>query len=598
MRAITSSSKKRNDVYIELSKRFTNLEQYCISLEVAMQLNKQIFQQDKTCANQNNPEIQEYFEHNDLKAQLQAKDTVICKLKETIHSLRENANPDKVKKDIDEIETINIELEHNLKTQIQEKVFANAALKNELRKHKGKTVIDTDFEIAFRRHTCFVRNLKGVDLLTGSRGTNLYTLSIGDIMKSSSISNNNNASVKSNHGEVILVKKKGSFIITDDLRITPFFLDRYMELHNSFGVEGNDFLWTYVQFYLNKFVNLLKWSLLTNNPLTTLVNGGSKPSPCSSCIEDVSLDNLPSLFSNSTQPHSTVKILIHKSKKKVLCAEVDNPFVEMFLSFLTIPLGIVKVLTKDTSSLMAINNLCKSISTLGDKNYLKSDDIKNMFLSPKLASIYCHATDLLPLYEKGITQGSFLKEQATFIVSDDLKIELSSFFPTLWLYTHGIPIDDIKIVEVSIGTYNSKSLSYLNLSFNRLPQCILEELKSKINLNVSTHFIADGFGHVIDVVLTFKFEHNVKVDFAFEFFQNALRQSVKAEVEVREAFRICGWAELLKREGKLSNVASSIHDEHRDGLLPPLTTVVKGLFVSNDYLVDSQTEIVNKENEN
>ncbi|GKA83335.1 retrovirus-related pol polyprotein from transposon TNT 1-94 [Tanacetum coccineum] len=103
---------KKNDVYIELSKRFTNLEQYCISLEVAMQLNKQIFQQDKTCANQNNPEIQEYFEHNDLKAQLQAKDTVICKLKETIHSLRENVNPDKVKKDIDEIETINIELEH------------------------------------------------------------------------------------------------------------------------------------------------------------------------------------------------------------------------------------------------------------------------------------------------------------------------------------------------------------------------------------------------------------------------------------------------------------------------------------------------------
>ncbi|GKB04138.1 hypothetical protein Tco_0832281 [Tanacetum coccineum] len=50
---------------------------------------------------------------------------------------------EKVKKDIDEIETINIELEHNLNAQIQEKVFAIAALKNELRELKGKNVVDT-----------------------------------------------------------------------------------------------------------------------------------------------------------------------------------------------------------------------------------------------------------------------------------------------------------------------------------------------------------------------------------------------------------------------------------------------------------------------
>nr|GEV49450.1 hypothetical protein [Tanacetum cinerariifolium] len=37
------------------------------------------------------------------------------------------------------------------------------------------------------KHTCFVRNLKGVDLLSGSRGANLYSLSIGDMMTSSSI---------------------------------------------------------------------------------------------------------------------------------------------------------------------------------------------------------------------------------------------------------------------------------------------------------------------------------------------------------------------------------------------------------------------------
>nr|GFB02817.1 integrase, catalytic region, zinc finger, CCHC-type, peptidase aspartic, catalytic [Tanacetum cinerariifolium] len=37
------------------------------------------------------------------------------------------------------------------------------------------------------QHTCFICNLEGVDLLIGSRGKNLYTLSLGDMTASSSI---------------------------------------------------------------------------------------------------------------------------------------------------------------------------------------------------------------------------------------------------------------------------------------------------------------------------------------------------------------------------------------------------------------------------
>ncbi|GJZ04617.1 retrovirus-related pol polyprotein from transposon TNT 1-94, partial [Tanacetum coccineum] len=46
---------------------------------------------------------------------------------------------------------------------------------------------DSNLEVAFCQHTCFIRNLKGVDLLTGSQGNNLYTLSLGDMMASSPI---------------------------------------------------------------------------------------------------------------------------------------------------------------------------------------------------------------------------------------------------------------------------------------------------------------------------------------------------------------------------------------------------------------------------
>ncbi|GJW59645.1 hypothetical protein Tco_0108980 [Tanacetum coccineum] len=60
------------------------------------------------------PNFNQYFELNELKAQSQEKDMVIRKLKERIKSLCGNMNEDKVKKDIEEIETINIEMEHSV----------------------------------------------------------------------------------------------------------------------------------------------------------------------------------------------------------------------------------------------------------------------------------------------------------------------------------------------------------------------------------------------------------------------------------------------------------------------------------------------------
>ncbi|GJU88913.1 retrovirus-related pol polyprotein from transposon TNT 1-94 [Tanacetum coccineum] len=46
---------------------------------------------------------------------------------------------------------------------------------------------DSDLEIAFRKHSCFVRDMNGVDLLKGSCSTNLYTILIDDMMKSSPV---------------------------------------------------------------------------------------------------------------------------------------------------------------------------------------------------------------------------------------------------------------------------------------------------------------------------------------------------------------------------------------------------------------------------
>ncbi|GJS09693.1 retrovirus-related pol polyprotein from transposon TNT 1-94 [Tanacetum coccineum] len=51
-----------------------------------------------------------------------------------------------------------------------------------------RTIYDGDLEVAFRSNTCYVRNLEGDDLLTGSRESNLYTISISELEASSLVS--------------------------------------------------------------------------------------------------------------------------------------------------------------------------------------------------------------------------------------------------------------------------------------------------------------------------------------------------------------------------------------------------------------------------
>nr|GEX67438.1 putative ribonuclease H-like domain-containing protein [Tanacetum cinerariifolium] len=46
---------------------------------------------------------------------------------------------------------------------------------------------NSDLEVAFRRNACFVRNLKGVNLLKGDRSTNLYTINLYEMASASRI---------------------------------------------------------------------------------------------------------------------------------------------------------------------------------------------------------------------------------------------------------------------------------------------------------------------------------------------------------------------------------------------------------------------------
>nr|GEX24421.1 integrase, catalytic region, zinc finger, CCHC-type, peptidase aspartic, catalytic [Tanacetum cinerariifolium] len=46
---------------------------------------------------------------------------------------------------------------------------------------------DSDLEVTFRRNSCFVKNIEGVDLLKGDRSTNLYTINLHEMASASPI---------------------------------------------------------------------------------------------------------------------------------------------------------------------------------------------------------------------------------------------------------------------------------------------------------------------------------------------------------------------------------------------------------------------------
>ncbi|GJX20979.1 retrovirus-related pol polyprotein from transposon TNT 1-94 [Tanacetum coccineum] len=136
---------KSQNAFNDLLKSHSQLEKYCISLECSIQLNQKKIQKRESCDNQNTLEIPEFFENNDLKAQLQDKVTTTCKLKNIIKSMRQNSKEENVNIDYGEIVTKNVELENkneDLKVQLQDKVFVITSLKNNLRKIKGKDIVD------------------------------------------------------------------------------------------------------------------------------------------------------------------------------------------------------------------------------------------------------------------------------------------------------------------------------------------------------------------------------------------------------------------------------------------------------------------------
>nr|GEW91680.1 hypothetical protein [Tanacetum cinerariifolium] len=124
-RCVTIESELKKDFikkecYKMLLQKYNTPEKHYISLEVNNQLTKEIFQRNTLSSPESVPTFAELFEINSLKAQAQAKDTVILKLKEQPRSLSGDVKERNVKREVDEIETLNIELDHKFTKLVAE----------------------------------------------------------------------------------------------------------------------------------------------------------------------------------------------------------------------------------------------------------------------------------------------------------------------------------------------------------------------------------------------------------------------------------------------------------------------------------------------
>ncbi|GJW58603.1 hypothetical protein Tco_0105334 [Tanacetum coccineum] len=137
----------------------------CLNLETEL-LNKKDFVEkeiydnlDNSVSNESAPSFDQLFELNELKAQSQEKDTVIKKvskliaenehLKQTYKQLYDSIKPARIRSKeqcddlINEVNLKSTEIS-DLNASLQEKVLVITALKDDLRKLKGKALVDND----------------------------------------------------------------------------------------------------------------------------------------------------------------------------------------------------------------------------------------------------------------------------------------------------------------------------------------------------------------------------------------------------------------------------------------------------------------------
>ncbi|GKA04952.1 retrovirus-related pol polyprotein from transposon TNT 1-94 [Tanacetum coccineum] len=148
------------EIYDQLFKSFTTLEKHCISLKVDSQFNQEIFQKDNPVSNQMDLE-----EIETINIELDHRVSKLIDenehLKQTYKQLYDSIKPAHIRSKeqcddlINQVNLKSVEIS-NLNASLQEKVLEITALKDDLRKLKGKDLVDN----VVTKHTIDLEMLK------------------------------------------------------------------------------------------------------------------------------------------------------------------------------------------------------------------------------------------------------------------------------------------------------------------------------------------------------------------------------------------------------------------------------------------------------
>ncbi|KAF6160979.1 hypothetical protein GIB67_007620 [Kingdonia uniflora] len=245
---------------------------------------------------------------------------------------------------------------------------------------------------------------------------------------------------------------------------------------------------------LFQILGLLGQSLVSKTPLTDVFLM-KQENPTNVMSQHISTTETPRKEdTTSNNQEITVKITVRKSSGKVVFAEAGENFVSFLFNLLAFPLGSISKLLGPTSLFDCVSNLYKSVQGLAVGKYIRSEDLKEMLLSPKLAPQFGWSNQPLVIDEKQFldthyyttwnghvstgrlttttkdlygcytnsltfvkpsmtgTGNGFLEGPVLFLVTDDLVVTPLSVFPCIsFLGSQNIPFNDLEEREVSIG---------------------------------------------------------------------------------------------------------------------------------------------------
>ncbi|XP_057793372.1 uncharacterized protein LOC131009994 [Salvia miltiorrhiza] len=238
---------------------------------------------------------------------------------------------------------------------------------------------------------------------------------------------------------------------------------------------------------LKTVMELLKFSLTSATPLTDVIIKKTQTSFTAATGPETFLPDIQR--DDHANPRNLVlQVCLQKSTNKFLFAVATAEFVELLLSFLTVPLGGVEFLLRGNTGLKNIDNLYRSVTNGIDDKYFESLDIKNRLINPKVAQGFFARNDqFLPLSEASPTlyfdfkkneqkkkmecsfserdgsrvvrsfnlneeiSSNYVKKQTMCFVKDDLTLSpnLESTFSIL--DGLGIPFSDVIEMDLQIG---------------------------------------------------------------------------------------------------------------------------------------------------